>query len=372
MKRPALIFSFLFIFAPIIFAQTIINNSEKPLSKNAGRTLKLIEELRITDQPGVFYFRSPGNSKITKDGYIYIADPYGNNFLKFSPNGEFLKNLYKKGEGPGEIQDYFDYALSLNRIYIYDYVRGKIISIDHEGKLLSEYKLETERYSDYLGVYKDWLVFLKTVYPPHIDRKTSRFYKIKGEIIKLSRDGRTRKESYIFSNKRFLIASSQGGGMISWDSYISTLDEKKGYLYMAPTREYLVHVLDLEKSKIIRSFRRKYKRVIYEMSNREKESAKKYNAPRKKFTPDIKSLYVNKGLIWVVTSTQDDEKGTMVDVFNEDGQFVDNFFINLKGYLMSVHESSVFIRETDEAGNYVIKKYRIDDYDIKAIRPDFN
>ena len=67
MKRPALIFTFIFIFTSTILSQTIIENPEKPLSKNAGRTLKLVEELRITDEPGVFYFRSPGDLKITKD-----------------------------------------------------------------------------------------------------------------------------------------------------------------------------------------------------------------------------------------------------------------------------------------------------------------
>lgn len=361
MKRPALFFTFIFILSSIILAQTVIENPKKPLSKNAGRTLKLVEELRITDEPGVFYFRSPGDLKITKDGHIYIADSYGNNFLKFSPNGEFLKNLYKKGEGPGEIQDYFGYTLSLNSIYIYDFVRRKIIVIDHEGNFLSEYKLETGTYNDFFGINKDWLIFMKSVFPPHIDRKTSRFYEIKRKIIKLSKDGKTSKENYIFSNKIFLKASSLGGGMMSWDPFDSVLDEKTGYLYVSCAREYMVHLLDLNKGKVIRSFRRKYKRVRHEMSQREEDSIKKFNAPRKKYEEDIKRLHLYKGLLWVETSTKDEKRGIMIDVFNNEGQFLDNFYLSLDGNLMSVQDNFIFVVKSDEEGNYIIKKYIIKD-----------
>jgi hypothetical protein len=361
MKRPALFFTFIFILSSIILAQTVIENPEKPLNKNAGRTLKLVEELRITDESGVFYFRSPDDLRITKDGHIYIADPYGNNFIKFSPNGEFLKNLYRKGEGPGEIQDYFGYALSLNSIYIYDFGRRKIIVIDHEGNLLSEFKLETETYSDFLGIYKDWLVFIKDVWPPHVERKTSRFYEIKKEIIKLSKDGKTGNESYTFSHKRFLIASSLGGGMKSWDPFDSALDEKTGYFYVSCTREYMVHLLDLNKGKVIRSFRRKYKKVRHEMSQREEDSIKKFNAPRKKYEEDIKRLHLYKGLLWVETSTKDEKRGIMIDVFNNEGQFLDNFYLSLDGNLMSVQDNFIFVVKSDEEGNYVIKKCIIED-----------
>ncbi len=361
MKKSILFFSFLLIFNSLIYAQEIIENPEKPLSKNAGRTLKLIEKLRITDQPGVFYFRSHDELKITKDGYIYISDSYGNNFIKFSPNGEFIKNLYRKGEGPGEIQDYFNYALSLNGVHIYDYMRGKIIFIDHEGNFLSEYKLETERHSDFFGIYKDSLILLKDVYPPHIDRKTSRLYEIKNKIISLSKDGKTSKENYIFPNKRFLVASSLGGGAMPWDPFDSVLDENTGYLYVSCTREYLVQMLDLNRGEVIRSFKRKYKRVSYEMSQREENFIKRFNAPRRKYEVDIKKLHLYKGLLWVETSKKNEKRGIMIDVFNNKDQYVDNFYIALDGYLMSVQDNFIFIAKSDEEGNYIIKKYIVED-----------
>ncbi len=290
MKRLASIFIFIFILSSFILTQTVIENPEKPLSKNAARALKLVEELKITDEPGVFYFRSPEDLKMTKEGHLFVSDPYGHNFLKFSPSGEFLKNLYKKGQGPGEIQDYFEYALSHDSIYICDFIRNKILIIDQEGKMLSEFKLEEETYNGFLGIYKEWLIFINRVYPPHVDRKTSRFYEIKSKIIKLSKDGKTSEENYAFPNKRFLIASSLGGGAMSWDPFDFVLDEKTGYLYVSCTRKYMIHILDLNKGEVIRSFNRKYKRVRYEMSQGEEDFTKKHNAPRKKYEADIDKL----------------------------------------------------------------------------------
>lgn len=379
MKKFVLLFSFLLIFNSIIYAQEVIENPEKPLSKNAGRTLTLIEKLRITDQPEAFYFSSVGDIKITQDGHIYIADFWGNNFIKFSPNGEFLKNLYRKGEGPGEIRQYFGYSLSLNYIYIYDYIAGKIIVIDHEGKFLSEFKLETGRYSDFLGIHQDWLVFIKDVWPPPIERKTSHLHEIKRKIIRLSKDGKTSKENYLFSHKIFLVApshskkplgipidilengSSFGGGGMSWDPFDSVLDVNSGYLYVSCAREYMIHILDLNNGEIIRSFKRKYKRVRHEMSQEEEDYIKKYNAPRKKYKEDIERLHLYNGLLWVETSTKDEKRGIMIDVFNNKGQFLDNFYLAFDGYLESVQDNFIFIVKTDEEGNYIITKCIIED-----------
>jgi len=361
MKKPILFFSFLLIFSSIIYSQEIIDNLEKPLSKNAGRVLKIKATMSIEDEPGKFYFRSPRDIQIANDGSIFVSDYRGYNFLKFSPDGKFLKNLYKKGEGPGEIQDYFGYALSQNEIYIYDFVKRKVIRMEQDGSLINEFKTYTEQYNEFKGIFRDWLVFMKHVWPPGVDRKTSRFYEIKRKVIKLSKDGKTSEENYIISNKIFLIASSLGGGGMSWDPFVSVFDENSGYLYVSCTREYIIHILDLNKGKVIRSFKRKYKRVRHETSQNEEDFIKKYNAPRKKYEIDIKRLHLYKGLLWVETSTKDEERGIMVDVFNNKGQFVDNFYLALDGYLISVQDNSIFVGESDEDGNIIIKKYIIED-----------
>jgi hypothetical protein len=356
MKKTILLFSFPLIFNSVIYVQEIIENPEKPLSKNAGRVLKIKEAMSIVDEPGKFYFRDPGDIKIANDGSIFVSDYRGYNFLKFSPAGKFLKNLYKKGEGPGEIQDYFEYALSQNEIYIYDFVKRKVIHMEQDGSLIKEFKTYTEQYNEFKGIFGDWLVFMKMISPYKQDKV--QMYQVKNAIVLLSKDGEKEKESHVFLNKRFYVA---GSGMMVWDSFDSVFDENSGYLYVSCTREYMVHVLDMNSGKINRSFKRKYKRVPYEMSQDEENFIKRVNAPRKKYEEDIYRLHLFNGLLWVETSTKNKERGIMIDVFNNKGQFVDNFYLTLDGYLMSVQNNSIFVGERDEDGNIVIKKYIIED-----------
>jgi len=357
MKNIASVFLFLFIFASIIFAQEIIENPKKPLSKNAGRVLRLKEVMSIVDEPGKFYFRSPGEVKIAKDGSIFVSDRRGYNFLRFSPDGKFLKNLYKKGEGPGEIQDYFEYALSQNEIYIYDLYKRKIIRMDKDGSLINEFKTYTGMYNEYIGIFRDWLVFMKKVLPEKRDKV--QMYQVKNTIVLLSKDGKKENESHVFLNKRFYVAYS---GMVVWDPFNSVFDENSGYLYVSCTREYMIHILDLNRGKVIKSFKRKYKRVPYQMKSQDEENfIRRVNAPRKKYEQDINRLHLFNGLLWVETSTKNKERGIMIDVFNNKGQFMDNFYLALDGYLMSVQNNSIFVGERDEDGNIVIKKYIIED-----------
>ncbi|MFX1534096.1 MAG: 6-bladed beta-propeller [Promethearchaeota archaeon] len=356
MKKTILLFSFLLIFSSVIYTQDVIENPEKPLSKNAGRVLKLKEVMSISDEPGKFYFRYPRDIKIANDGSIFVSDYRGYNLLKFSPDGMFIKNLYKKGEGPGEIQDYFEYALSQNEIYIYDFVKRKVIHMEQDGSLINEFKTYTEQYNEFKGIFQDWLIFMKRILPEERDKV--QMYQVKNAIVLPSKDGEKEKESHVFINKRFYIA---GSGMMVWDPFDSVFDENSGYLYVSCTREYMVHVLDMNSGKVIRSFKRKYKRVPYEMSLDEEDFIKRVNAPRKKYEEDINRLHLFNGLLWVETSTKNEEKGIMIDVFNKKGQFVDNFYLALDGYLISVQDNSIFIGESDEDGNIIVRNYIIED-----------
>ncbi len=356
MKRLAFIFILIFIFTSVINSQDVIENPEKPLSKNAGRVMKLKEVMKIVDEPGKFYFRDPDDVKMAKDGSIFIADSYGRNFIKFSSNGKFIKNLYKKGEGPGDIQNYFSFSFFQDEIYVYDFVKRKVIQMEQDGSIFNEFKTHTEQYDEFMGIFRDWLVFMKKVLP--FKRDKARMYQVRNKIILLSKDGKKEQENHVFLNKRFYLARR---GLMSWDPFYSVLDEDRGYLYVSCTREYMVHILDLNKGKVIRSFKRKYKRVRHEMSQSEEDFIKKYNAPRKKYEKDIERFHLYKGLLWVETSTKDEERGIMIDVFDSDGQFLDNFYLALDGYLMSVHENFMFLRKSDEEGNIVIKKCIIED-----------
>jgi len=77
---------------------TVIKNTEKPKNPDAGRILQLKEEFRITDESGKYFFRSPRNLQIAQNGNLFVQD--NEQLLQFDSEGTYLRDLYKKGQGP--------------------------------------------------------------------------------------------------------------------------------------------------------------------------------------------------------------------------------------------------------------------------------
>ena len=63
----------------------------------------------------------------------------------------------------------------------------------------------------------------------------------------------------------------------------------------------------------------------------------------------------------VNTSTEDDEKGTLFDLFNQNGIFVDSFYIFVKGRVLGIYGDFIYAAERDEDYLPYIVKYKIDE-----------
>lgn len=352
MRKIVLLLLSVFIFSSFILGQSIIENPEKPLSKNVGRVLKLEEVFRIKDIGSDYYFKYPRNLKLTADGCFFLADE--EQLLKFSSEGKFIKNLFKKGQGPGEIEDFFGYHIYKNEIFIYDFKAVKIIQTDLNGNLIKQLKVESGPYNYFCGVTENWFVFEKDIFPPLNERK-SKLQEMSCAIRLVSKDGETEKESRVFQRIMFLAPRS----ITSWTKLFFVLSEDSKKLYVSHTNEYLIELLDLKRGQVIKRFNRKYLRVKYKKRGWEDEFYKKHKVQKIKFESDVQGLFINNGLLWVKTSTKVEEKGYLIDVFNLEGKFVDSFYLNIDGRLVSTHEDFIFVREKDEDELISIVKYKI-------------
>jgi len=136
----------------------LVKNPEKSLSKNAGRVLKLKEVLRITDESGDYYFKYPEDLKVAHDGRIFFRDE--EQILKFSLEGKFISNFFKKGQGPGEISGWNKpFALCNDEIYIYDSTPNKIIHFNKGGNLIEEFSFKLENYRNFYGILDGSFIF---------------------------------------------------------------------------------------------------------------------------------------------------------------------------------------------------------------------
>jgi hypothetical protein len=344
----------------LLWGQKQIENPEKPEHPEPGRVLKLTEVLRIPGEGEGYYHNGANRLECDRQGNIYFHDFWTTSqrihLLKFTADGRFIGDFYRQGEGPGEVQSALDFALGGEHLFIYDYVRDKIIQMTLDGTFVREYKRAGSNLNDVIGKHRDWLVCWDKIYPP--ERKQTKMYEIKNVIVLAALDGSNQKELYTFINEQFLISPAQGWGMMSWDPFISVLGD--GKLFVCRTRDYGIEALDLDSGKITSRFTRRYRRVRHVSLKGEIEFQKKFNTPTKKYETDIKDLLFDGSRLWVKTSKIDPDKGILFDVFDTQGQFLDNFFIAINGWVNQVQGDLLYVSERDEEELPYVVIYRID------------
>jgi len=340
-------------------SQDLIENPEKPAHSEPGRVITLTEVLRIPGEGEGYYYNGVNEMECDGRGNIYFHDFWSSNqrahLLKFTVDGRFVGDFCRQGEGPGEVQSALDFVLGEELLFVYDYTRNKVIEMDLDGAFKREFKREDSGFNEVVGIHRDRMMGVKRVWPT--ERKQTKLYDMKNVIILVDLDGSREKELYTFINQMFVVGLGQGGGMMFWDPFVSVLGN--GQLFVCCTREYGVEVLDMDTGQIIARFTRRYRRVRHESGEGEDRFKKKYNAPEKKYEPDIRGLLFDGSRLWVKTSTTDPDKGTLFDVFDTGGRFLDSFLVPTKGRVVRVQGDFLYISEPDEEELLSLVKYRI-------------
>lgn len=343
----------------LVWSQEMIENPEKPEHPDPGRVITLTEVLRIPSEGEGYYHNGANELDCDGQGNIYFHDFWSTNqrahLLKFSPDGRFLGDFCRPGEGPGEVQSALDFVLGGERLFLYDYMRNKVIEMTLDGTFKREFKREGSGFSELIGKHGEWLVGMDRIYPA--ERRQSKMYDMRNIITLVDQDGNNEKELYTFTNRMFLIGLGQGGGGRSWDPFNSVIGE--GRLFVCRTREYGIDVLDLDTGKITARFTRKYSRVKHESREWEREFTKKFDAPEIKFESDIGGLLYDGSRLWVRTSTTDPDKGLLFDAFDSAGRFLDSFFVPVTGRVVQLREGFLYVMELDEEELPSLVKYRI-------------
>ncbi len=350
-RRLATIIALLFAISAVGRSQ-VIENPAKPMAANAGRILDLSEVWRITDKGGEFYFQSPRRLQIASDGTTFVADE--KEFLKCSANGKFLKNIYKGGQGPGEIGGTFFYSILGRDLFIQDLNSWRLWRADFDGVFQEQIDLKKRDPGYLIGVVPDGLVFQRVIWPPRSEW-TGRLVDVPYVVDLYPKDGSEIREVARFNTKAFL----SGGSATSWDSRINVIGPDRKLLYAYFGRDYLIEIVDLAAGAIIKRFRRTYPKVPHDERRWEADFRKKNGSPKIEYETDILGLYPVGGDIWVATSTADKDKGRLIDIFDRDGRFVDSFYLGAGRSLMTVGEGFVLCEETNKDETIIIVKYRI-------------
>lgn len=349
--------------AAIGTAQQVIENPAKPPSSNAGRVVALREVARITDETGKFLFVQPFAVFTGHDGSVYVQE--SKQLLKFDAQGRFVKNLLKRGQGPGELDDNLtDIVVREKDIILWSSNNYKLIRLDLDGRLIEDKKLVQGFLGSLLGAYGGRCFFLRHEMDAVKSRpRISGIFESPRRLVIVPDSGEAVPTPVVMSMTEALHVGprSTSSSTISRAMPVAA-GESAIFLFHSP--DYLIKLLDLETGEVVRSFRRAYDRVKYEVKTPPGYPAELIP----EFHNDLCRLLWRNDRLWAVTSTFDPKKGILVDVFSREGKYLDNFYLplfkirknNPQYYApMAIWGNYLYLLEADEDDIISLIKYEI-------------
>ena len=359
--------------ASVGLAQNVIENPAKPLAANADRKAELKEVLRITDEGGQFYFKYPYQIRVSPNESIFVVEQ--EQLLQFDKGGAYVRNYFKKGQGPGEVQFVGGFIPTEQGLLVQG-MPGKLIFFDPKGAFVKETALRGPLPSSRLVALQDGLFYFVATESPFKDMKGS-----EPTVISIPQYLLTWKEGQEQLEKRgefglesyALRASGGGGGIMSLSAFL-VAPVGSGRMVLSHTQDYLLKIFDPGSGSVMKSFRRPYERVRYEPPKNPQGGmmidGKQVSWPTRKYVSDVVNLCVVGSRIWVVTSTQDKDQNPLVDVYDFDGRYLDRFYLarppgakrlGLGPGNAVIQGRNIYLIERDEEEGSAIVKYEIID-----------
>lgn len=367
MKRKTVITAIYIYFLSILgFTQEIVENPVKALDPKAGRVITLEEIQRIEDTGVGFYIKNVnGPIRVSSEGIFFVKDRM-DQVLQFDPQGRFVRNLMKKGQGPGELENVHDVLVAGDRVYLAGFP-PKVLVYDLEGKLLEEISLKNAgiRFIRILGAESGAIYLYRSTYP-NATQDSGQSVRNE-EILEVSEGGEKVQNLGSFPVPIQVQDAPGGGRIITGSISLTAVHFKENKFFLSHTPEYLVKLFDTETGKIAREFRRPYARIKQKDQGGMRISGG--SAPQlPEYYSDISNLHVVDGRLWVQTSTVDPKKGVLFDVFDAEGRFIDSFYLKYSemdvdaGSVMKQFAFSggfVYFSDTTEDGLIMIRKCRL-------------
>jgi hypothetical protein len=358
---------------PAAGAQSIIENPAKPKAANAGRVITPQEVLAVSDEgTGDFYFKWPQRLTAAPDGALFVIDE--NQTMWFGPEGSFKRNLFKKGQGPGEMANAGACLFADGSVIVQARSPYKFLWFDAAGQYQKELLIRSKTRSLMTALsIQAGVIYLHAFDFPRVEG-TPREIEVPQNIVAVPENSGEIKTLSSFPIIAFVVSSASGAsGLMPIGRFLSAVFGQK-QLVISHTNEYRLKLYDPGADRIVREFRRPYERVKTEpLTEQQKRGGviidgKRFGPPEQKYQSDIWNLLTRDGEIWAVTSTKDKAKGVLVDVFDGEGAYRDCFWLRLPeaaiGSLLEPGQCALdgeflWVVERAEDETVTIRKYRV-------------
>lgn len=353
----------------VIEGITYIHNPATPLHPN--KTVLFEEELAIAseDEQGNIILFQPGRYAVDQDGNIYISESADAIIKVFDPDGNYIRMIGSKGQGPGEFQTIGDMAfLPDGRLIVMDWRSRRTSIFSPEGNFLHSFQWKNSHFRLYL-ISDSSLTTDENIYGEkrHLFVKTFDFSGT--ELVSFGEF--TPAEFKIL--RRDNISFSISLPYAPYSTFAG--DRNNQLLYHCMNDNYMIEVFD-RNGKLIRKTDRPYVPVPFTDKDAEdyiagfdegREQDKVFvdmakDVPFPKVKTVTERMFVDDdGNLWVQTHEEKEQDGktyTAYDICNKDGFYDASIWSDITPGLFA--NGKMYRRHTDEETELVsIKRYRV-------------
>jgi hypothetical protein len=345
---------------------TVVRNPAQPIYKKD--IISFEEELQIgsADKSDKYIFSAIDGLDVDDNGHIYILDSRAAQVKVFGPDGEYLRSIGGRGQGPGEMQmPLFLQITADNELVVQDLATQHFLYFSLDGRFLRQ-RANWKTEHPVLPVKIDQqgnLIGLETFAPPPMGGKVLRKYNSNFEtIITLAEQppDMAAKTEYNILRATFYF------DVFPNDNIILGHSEKYELDILNPEGKLIKKILKKHRRMRIRDDDKDFYRERYESFIK---IGGKLNFPG--YFPCFSDIAVDdKGRIFVKTFEREkNKKDTFYfDLFDEEGKYLAKMPIAINLNRDSVWKNGkLYTVETSQEGVLMVKRYRVS-FDIETKR----
>jgi hypothetical protein len=343
--------------------QTVIENPKKPSNPNAGRIVKLIEQMRIRDDGKEIVFKYPDQLQVGDDGGLFFS--CWPEYLKYDAQGRLIYRIVKSGQGPGESGLATRALMTTEGVFVQSYSPPKVMRFSSKGDYLGEDRIPLTTTYQFVTM-RDGQIYAFLEEPPEYMKVTrADYYEVPISFCVLSPDLKNVNKPFQFPY-RWYLAPGYGWQQARFDFGIKDLET----IYVVHGIDYRIDLYNAKTNKIEKTVTRKYDKVKRPLDPREQRPD--YSGPPPlEFYYDISKVLMAGDRLWVITSTRNERQSRLVDVFDAQGRYADCFFLEFPsgftpGLILGkivLKDGFLYTVDEDAEGFFSIAKYKVQDPD---------
>ncbi len=336
---------------------TIVKNPKEPIY--GEDVFSLEEELTIENEEGEegFMFQNILNLVVDEEENIYVCDTKAAHIIVFNKNGDFLRTIGKKGQGPGEMSYPIDiHIFPQRKLMVNDMSQLRIHFFSLNGEYLRGFS------TSQLGAFR-WpkvdshgnMVAVFLIFGDEIRNVLKKFTSDLSPVFTIT------TKPFVSMPPTVEYFEMRRMTNLVWD--ITVEDD----IIWGVTAKYEIFVHNTE-GNLIKKIVREYDGI--KITKKEKEKLIKYSFGNRGVPPDTTMKFPNsypplyrftcdeKGRIFVQTyeKTEDGERD-YYDVFDSEGKYIAR--ISLKSRPLVWKNNKLFTIEKDEDGFQFVKRYNV-------------